>query len=118
MKKASAPGAGLFSETYCCLDVLVYQGLEVAFTGGSHALANDLPALENKDGGNAPHLIAHGGGSVGVHVELTDPGFAEVLGSERVNGRRDLAARAAPGRPKVDHDGCVRLEDFGLPVRI
>src|SRR5215471_4718411 len=35
-----------------------------------------------------------------------------------LDGRREHAARAAPGRPKIHQHRPVRLHDFGFPIRI
>ena len=49
-----------------------------------------------------------------VGVDLDDLDAARVLRRELLEHGGDHAARAAPGRPEVDDDGDLRLEDLGL----
>src|SRR6185312_2583112 len=77
-----------------------------------------LAALEEDDRRDREDVVAGLRLQVLVHVHLEKPDALAVLLGEVVDDRADNAARPAPGRPKVDHHGLLRIEDFGLKVGV
>ena len=63
-----------------------------------------------------PYLAAVAGFSSMLSLTMVD--LVAVLGGDGLQGRGDLAARAAPGGPEVDQDGLVALEDVLVEVGV
>ena len=92
------------------LEVADDRGLRLGADDGLGDLAT-LVHVQGRDGHDA---VLGGRTRVLVDVELDDLDLVAVLGGDRLEGRRDLAARTAPGGPEVHQDGLVALEDVLL----
>src|SRR6185503_1656901 len=87
------------------------QLLEMILVGEADDRFDDLAALEDENRRDAADAELRGGVRVLVDVELADGDLAIVIGRQRVDGRRETPARAAPLRPEIDQDRLVRLHD-------
>src|SRR3954452_495299 len=92
-------------------------GLEALLRVGADDLLGDLAVAEEDHRRDREDLVLRGGLLVLVDVELDD---AQVLALARdlLEDRADHAAGAAPGRPEVDEDGRLGLDDLRLEARV
>src|SRR5208282_484147 len=81
-------------------------------------LFHDLSVLENEQGRNAGHFVAHGGGAVAVDVHFADLDFTLIFARELFDDRSDRAARAAPGSPEIDQHGLIGLQYIGIEISV
>ena len=81
-------------------------------------LIDHLAALEDHHGRDAAHHVLHRGLGVVVDVQLADGDLSLELGRERVDRRRQHAARPAPLGPEVHHHRLIALEHRAVPVAV
>ena len=95
---------------------------EAGFEGRLRHRAADLidlaRAAEDDHRRDRLDLEAGGAARVLVDVQLRDLQLARALAGERLEHRRDGAARPAPGRPEVDQHRDRRVLDLLLPARV
>src|SRR5688500_8288014 len=99
-------------------DVLVDKLLQVSFISEADDRFHNLAALEDEDGRNTAYAEQRGGVRILVDVELPDGDFAIVIARERVDGRRQAPARAAPLGPEVDEHGFVGLDHALIEIAV
>src|SRR5262245_48093159 len=85
--------------------VLVDDLLEVFFRCQADDRLDDLTALEEQDGRDAPDLEFDGRIRVVVDVQLSDRDLSGVVGRQRVDGGRQPLAGSAPLGPEIDQYG-------------
>ena len=83
----------------------IEEGRDLRRRDGAGELGGDLAVLEGLDGGDALNLKARGELLVGVDVDLGELHLALALRRFGLQGRPELAARAAPLGPEVDDHG-------------
>src|SRR3989441_897443 len=75
-------------------------------------LVDELPVLEEQEGGDPHHAVFLELLLVLVAIDLREQDLARVLPREVVDHRGDRVARAAPLRPEVHDDVLVLLDDL------
>src|ERR1700751_5169375 len=90
------------------------------FRHGADDLLGHLSALKHEEGRNTANIEFARGINILIHVELYYLQLAGIFARDLLDRRRKHVARAAPIRPKVDHDGLrlARLNHVGLKVCI
>src|SRR6185312_7892514 len=81
---------------------------------GAHDRVHQLAVLEEQNGRNRSHVEPHRSLLICVDVQLRDLRLTDVLDGQLVEHGGDRAARAAPGRPKIDHGQALVLLDLVL----
>src|SRR5262252_269468 len=99
-------------------DVFVEGLLNVFFGAVADELFYDLSILEDQQGGDTRHLVAHGCSAVAVNVHFADLDLARVFGGEFIDDGGNCAARAAPGRPEIHQHWFLRLQHVGIKIRV
>src|SRR2546423_12561541 len=106
----STPGAS----TTEALEGLLQELRDVGLRVGADEAAHRLTALEEDQGRDAAHAELRGVLLVAVGVDLVELDLAGVLAGELLDDRRNRFAGLAPGRPEIDEDRLVRLENLLL----
>src|SRR5262245_5432048 len=91
-------------------EMFVDRAFEIFFGSEADDRLNNLSVLEQQDGRDASNLELERGIRVIVDVQLADRHFAGVIGRERVDGRAQPFAWAAPFRPEIHEHGGSRLK--------
>jgi hypothetical protein len=93
-------------------DRFVDPALQGSFWGCARPVGNNLAVLKDEQRRDATH--AHGGGSVGVAVNINLGNFdlAFVLDGQLFQSRADLFSWAAPFGPEIHHNGDIGILDF------
>src|SRR5687767_2710504 len=89
------------------LDVRVDHLLNVRFPDRADTLLHDLAALKEQQRWNPADVVAHGGITISIHIQLSNFHFTGILGSHSVDGRTHLAARTAPFGPEIHQNRYV-----------
>src|SRR5215207_5190223 len=100
------------------LDVLVHDALKGGLAAGADDALDLAAAVEEDERRDALDAEALRHLLVLVHVELDEAHAPLVLLRQRLEGRRERAARRAPLRPEVQHHGHVRLKHLALEARV
>ena len=83
------------------------EGVQFAAAHGADVLINELTVFVDENRGDAADAVGAAYSAVLIDVELADQRLAVVGVGSGVKRRSQQAARAAPGRPKVDENGLV-----------
>src|SRR5258706_7064334 len=84
----------------------------------AYQLVNDFSAFKEKETRNSGNPASSGYLCIVIRVQFPHFDFAVIFLGEFVHQRRQHAARAAPGRPKIDQNGLVGLYDFRIKTSI
>jgi hypothetical protein len=88
--------------------------LQTGFVGNALKALDGLAAFEDQERGDRFDAVLEGGLLIIVNVYFADLDGTCVLRGQLVDHRCDLAAGAAPGRPKIHEHGLIAAEDIGL----
>ena len=102
------PGGPPHERLHVRLEHLLHFGLP----DGSHALLDYVAALEQQQGRDAPNVVAHGRGAIGIHVQLANLQFSGILAGHDIDSGPHLLARAAPLGPEIHQNRHVGPEDL------
>src|ERR1700757_5468456 len=91
---------------------------DLLFRHGADDLLGHLSALEHEEGRNTANIEFSRGINILIDVELYYLQLAGIFARDLLDRRRKHVARAAPVRPKINHDGLrlARLDHVVLKV--
>src|SRR5690606_33767951 len=99
-------------------DVALDERGQLGLGEGADLGGFQFAALEQHQGGNAPHAELGGGGGVGIHIDLADLDLAGVLVGELVQQGCDHFARSAPDGPEIHQYWDVGTDHVAVKARI
>src|SRR4051812_17802666 len=99
-------------------DVLGDRGFDLFLLDESDDLFLHLSALEDQQRRDAADAEARWGSRILVDIHLGDLHLAAIGAGQLVHNGGDGLARAAPGGPKIDQHGALRLQDFLLKASV
>ncbi len=91
-------------------------GFELRAGLQAERLALEAAVAEQADQRDALHVVLLGERGLVVDVDLHDLVGGPAHRRDRLDDRRDLAARLAPRRPEVDDDGNLAAQHLALPL--
>ena len=111
-------GCGWCSRCRC--EVALKRLGDLLFRHRADDLLDYLSILENEKCGNAANVVAAGGIHGLIDIELGHLELARVVMRDFRDRGRQHVTRAAPFRPKVDHDGLriARRQNFQFKISI
>src|ERR1700730_11636586 len=99
-------------------NVLVNRLLDRFLGHIAYNLLFHLSTLEHQQGRDAADSIAHRRGAVTVHIHFADSYLAVVVLGQFVDDGSKGTTRPTPGRPEIDQNGLIRLQNILVKIRV